>query len=147
MGKDRFRKSMMVATRRFWGALVGVLIALAGHSAWAQSAIGETQDASLASQSQADTGLQTEMATDPTATIDLSTLFGVELTTTNILTFAVMVLVLGLIAYSLVASGKKGWGWVSLLVAASVLAFMGRMCVAIFREMAGGRCPSDWDEG
>jgi len=40
---------------------------------------------------------------------------------------------------------KKGWGWVVLLMLLGIMAFMLKIAISIFREMAGGASGSDWD--
>lgn len=57
----------------------------------------------------------------------------------------VLMIGLGLLLHNLFATGKKGWGWVTLMMLLGIMAFMLKVAISIFREMAGGASGSDWD--
>ena len=52
---------------------------------------------------------------------------------------------IGWILYDLLKTGKKGYGWATILMLIGVLAFTLRVAVSVFREMAAGASGSDWD--
>ena len=52
---------------------------------------------------------------------------------------------LGLIIYSLLQTGKEGFGWAAILMLVGLLAFTLRVAISVFREMAAGASGSDWD--
>ena len=52
---------------------------------------------------------------------------------------------LGLIIYSLLRTGKEGFGWAAILMLVGLLAFTLRVAISVFREMAAGASGSDWD--
>ena len=62
-----------------------------------------------------------------------------------ILIGVVLMIGLGLLLHNVFTTGKKGWGWVALLMLFGITAFMLKIAIAIFREMAGGASGSDWD--
>lgn len=70
---------------------------------------------------------------------------------TNWATYLVPFLIVGLflaglvlLIYNLIKTGKNGFGWATILFLVGVLAFMLRVAISVFREMAAGSS-SDWD--
>lgn len=52
---------------------------------------------------------------------------------------------LGLLINNLLKTGKEGFGWAAILMFVGLLAFMLRVAVSVFREMAASASGSDWD--
>ena len=57
----------------------------------------------------------------------------------------VLMIGLGLFLHNVFTSGKKGWGWAALLMLLGIMAFMLKIAIGIYREMAVGASGSDWD--
>ncbi len=57
-----------------------------------------------------------------------------------------LTLVVSLMSYSLLTNRKNGLGWWVLVVLGRIAAFFARLGVSVFRELAGGGGPPDWDE-
>jgi hypothetical protein len=64
----------------------------------------------------------------------------------EIVVLAVALSLTGVIGYSLITTGKRGWGWFSLCVVAATLAFFFRIAISMFVEMSVATGPNDWDE-
>ena len=50
------------------------------------------------------------------------------------------------IGFSLMRTGKKGWGWFAITMIVASLAFLLRFSISLFREVAVTSGPNDWDE-
>ena len=48
--------------------------------------------------------------------------------------------------YNLLSHGKQGWGWAILCIFASVVAFIGKLGIAMFCEVSSKNEIADWDE-
>ena len=64
----------------------------------------------------------------------------------EIIVVAVSLIAAGLIGYSLITSGKRGWGWISICIVTATLAFLLRIGISMFVEMSVATGPNDWDE-
>ena len=51
-----------------------------------------------------------------------------------------------LTVYSLLTTGKRGWGWMVVGFIASVIAIIGKGILSVFVEITSEYCPPDWDE-
>lgn len=67
------------------------------------------------------------------------------LTTTHLLQLSLVVCLL-LFGYSLVMTGRRGWGWFVLVVFAGVITTIGMGVLSLFLEVANAESMRDWDE-
>jgi len=63
----------------------------------------------------------------------------------TVLIGAMLVLGLSLLIYNLLTTGKKGYGWTTILIVVGILAFGLRIAISVFREMASSASGSHWD--
>ncbi len=58
---------------------------------------------------------------------------------------AAPLIVFTLISYSLLSSGKRGWGWTTLTLAAGVILMFARLGISLFNEISSPNSIQDWD--
>ena len=58
----------------------------------------------------------------------------------------VLVAAVAAVGYNLLCRRKQGWGWATLCAIASVVAFIGKLGIAMFCEVSSENEVADWDE-
>jgi hypothetical protein len=69
-----------------------------------------------------------------------------ELMKLELIVAVASIAVVTLLGHNLLCYRKQGWGWTTLTVLAGVMAFMGKLAVAMFCEVSAGNEITDWDE-
>ena len=100
-----------------------------------------------AAQNDLSVGAATEPAMSSTTPSVNTTSFAETLmsNTPEIAIAAVSIISIALLGYNLVASGKRGWGWMTLCIIAAIGAMFGKMIVAMFQEVSAANSIADWD--
>ena len=66
-------------------------------------------------------------------------------TSSGVAVVAITIITIVMLAYSVLSSGKQGWGWVTLCIVASIIMVLARLGIALFREISSANSIQDWD--
>ncbi len=65
--------------------------------------------------------------------------------TSSVTIAAVSLITISMLGFNLASSGKRGWGWMTLCVFASLIAILGKLGISMFLEISADNEIHDWD--
>ena len=126
--------------RSLTGRLIAIVCALA---IWFSSNVGDSLQAAPSNHWISVPTIVSDTASGVSTTVGVAD--SLLVTSSGIAILTSSLIALTLIGYSLLTTGKRGWGWATLCLAGGALMIFVRLATALFQEVSSDNGIQDWD--